>query len=792
MASASDIRAGAAYVELYLRKSAFAKGLVAMGAQLKAFGTQVSAIGKTAMALGAGLAVALAVPVKIFADFDDQMRIVKAVTQASVTDFEKLTATAKELGRTTSYTAGQVAAMMAELGRAGFDPTQVDAMTSSVLDLAKATATDGAQSAGIMAATIRQFGMDAGDASKVADVLTAGANKSFNTLESLAEALTYAGPVAADFNMSLEDTVAILGTLGNVGIQGSSAGTALRRMLILTGAEAEKLKNIFGVEFVDAAGNARPLVDVLQEVADATANLGTAEKAKKFNEAFGLLGITGASSIAKNVAGTRELRDAIGQAGGLAKKTATEMESGLGGSLRKLWSAIEGVAISIGEALTPMITDLADKLAAWSLWLTSLIGQNPDLVKQVVYLAAGLVAGGATLVAFGTAATGLGVVIGSIGAGIAGLGTMIGVMGGAIAAVLSPVGLLIAGLISLAVYIVQATGAGKEIGAAFSKAFSQIGEIAGKAVSGVRNALAAGNLDLAAKVALAGLNAVWTAGMAGILNAATGVAKQVVDVWGEAVKNIAKEFSSLASQEEFRAIFAWYSGVDMAKEQKRGQKLNKDEEAVQRRILKQMQERREVAAAAGDEEKVAWYTREIETRSQRLGEIAKPYDLQAEMGKAIDQDVGSQVDKAKGYLDDLKAKAEADAAAARAELDAANEKAAGLARRQAWLEDLSKKAREGREAAAAEAAKLASEAGDGLPKPGEGPKLPGPAGRTAGTFSSRVEQVLGGGAGPLDKIEENTKETAKELANASDKFSDIRDLLDANRRRNETAPAWGT
>ena len=59
------------------------------------------------------------------------------------------------------------------------------------------------------------------EATRVADGLTAAANKSFNSVESLGEALKYAGPVAADANMSLEETLAILGSLGNMGIQGS-------------------------------------------------------------------------------------------------------------------------------------------------------------------------------------------------------------------------------------------------------------------------------------------------------------------------------------------------------------------------------------------------------------------------------------------------------------------------------------------------------------------------------------------------------------------------------------------
>ncbi len=80
-------------------------------------------------------------------------------------------------------------------------------------NLPRATGTDASVASGIFAAAILQFGMEAKDASRVADGLTAAANKSFNSVESLGEALSYAGPVAADANLSLEETLAILGTL---------------------------------------------------------------------------------------------------------------------------------------------------------------------------------------------------------------------------------------------------------------------------------------------------------------------------------------------------------------------------------------------------------------------------------------------------------------------------------------------------------------------------------------------------------------------------------------------------
>ncbi len=108
----------------------------------------------------------------------------------------------------------EVASLMTELGRAGFSPKQIEEMTGAVMNLARATGTDATVSSGIMSATIRQFSLEATDAVRVSDRLTAAANMSFNSVRVLGEALQYAGPVAADANMSLEETLAVLGTLG--------------------------------------------------------------------------------------------------------------------------------------------------------------------------------------------------------------------------------------------------------------------------------------------------------------------------------------------------------------------------------------------------------------------------------------------------------------------------------------------------------------------------------------------------------------------------------------------------
>jgi TP901 family phage tail tape measure protein len=401
--SGSSVRAGRAYIELGLRNR-IAEGAKAVERDLRNIGQSALQIGGAIGGLGLALSAPIIKGVMAFATFDDAMRAVKGVTQATDADFKAMTATAKELGRTTSFTAVEVASLMTELGRAGFKPDQINEMTGAVLNLARATGTDATLSAGIMSATIRQFGLEASDAARVSDVLTAAANNSFNSVGSLGEALKYAGPIAADLGMSLEETVAILGTLGNVGIQGSEAGTALRRLSIIGAAEVAKLEEIFGTGLRNAAGEGLPLVEMLGKIATATNGMDNGTRARKMAEAFGLLGITGASAISKTTTETGELLKILEAAGGVAKKTAEEMDSGIGGSFRILMSAIEGADIAIGEAFESEIQTAVEAITGAIGVTTQWMESNKELVLSAGLVAGGMVGLGAAAVAVGIAA----------------------------------------------------------------------------------------------------------------------------------------------------------------------------------------------------------------------------------------------------------------------------------------------------------------------------------------------------------------------------------------------------
>ncbi len=529
----SQVRAGGAYVELTARSAQFLKGLEAAQKRLKSFGASTRLVGTKLTGLGVAAAAPVGASLAVYTSFDDAIRAAGAAANATGATLESLRNKAKHLGATTSFSASEVASLMTELGRAGFSPKQIEEMTGAVMNLARATGTDATVSSGIMSATIRQFSLEATDAVRVSDRLTAAANMSFNSVESLGEALQYAGPVAADANMSLEETLAILGTLGNLGIQGSEAGTALRRLLTLSAAESEKFQKVFGVATKDAQGNARDLVDILGEVAAASANMGSGDRAQAFNEVFGLMGITSASAIGKTVTDTKKLLADLKKSNGIADKTARDMDAGIGGAFRILKSSIEGVAIAIGESLDLSVTKMMNAISRALSGLIEWIGKNQEVVKKVALIVAGVVAVGAAFIGIGSAAGVAAFAVGGLASMFSLVGTAIGVLVTMIGALFTPIGLVVAAVAALGAYFIYSSGIAGEAIEYLKGVFETLKADTIKAFGAIAKALAAGDITAAANVLWTYLKLQWIKGTTYLKGVWADFTSYLSDVWGD-------------------------------------------------------------------------------------------------------------------------------------------------------------------------------------------------------------------------------------------------------------------
>lgn len=356
MASPSSILAGKATIFLGLEDNQLKAGLNKSSSMLSNFASSASSLFQNLTFAHYALSNVVRPIVDVYAQFDDQMRLTKAVTGATGDQFQLLTDRAKQLGRDTAFTASEVASGMTALGRMGFTTDEIDKSISSVMDLSRATGTDLAQSADIAANSLRMFKLESSEMSHVADVLTAAANGAAQTLPDLFEALKMAGPQAATANESITDVAGAIGIMANVGIKGSLAGTALRRAYVnMANPKIQDFLKQYNIQTVDATGNLRKMKDIIMDVGRVMQSMGTAEKMSFAEEVFDMRGSFVGLSLGGNVEGMQEFIAKLEQAEGVAAKTAAEMESGMGGAIRLMTSAMEGLVIAIGETINDLI-----------------------------------------------------------------------------------------------------------------------------------------------------------------------------------------------------------------------------------------------------------------------------------------------------------------------------------------------------------------------------------------------------------------------------------------------------
>jgi len=196
----------------------------------------------------------------------------------------------------------------------------------------------------------------------VVDVLAKAANSSNTDIRQLGDGLKLVAPIAAGLGISLEETTAAIGALSDAGLQGTLAGTGLRRILSELESPAKKTKDIIeslGLKMEDVRPSTVGLTAALEALAGAGVDTGQAL------ELFGDRGGPAFEVLSTSIPKVKELTAALNDAEGEAQRIADAMDDNLNGALLKVKSAFEAVILSVGEAgATGALRSFFDGLAA--------------------------------------------------------------------------------------------------------------------------------------------------------------------------------------------------------------------------------------------------------------------------------------------------------------------------------------------------------------------------------------------------------------------------------------------
>ena len=557
MAFGGDIRAGKAFVEIFLENRKLLRGLANTQRKLRNFGTSVTAIGRQMATASAAMLLPIAASTKLFSDFETKMALVATLLIEPEKHIANFTEGVRGLAVVSGQSTDTLADGLFDIISALVDADDAMATLNASTRLSVAGNADAKETTAALLTLMETYGDSLRDAADGADVLFTIQRRGRTTIGELAPEIGRILSTAKAAGLSLEDMGASMSLLtratGETAIATTALGQIANSFLKPAAEGAELWAEKFGTSFDFATLQAEGMLGVLEKLS----TLNPAEIAKIFPNIRAIRGILPA--IAK-FSGFAEDAKAMANRAGEVDKAYKIMTATVGHAYDILISGAKDAALSVGGILADSFKGWAAQATAALAIVGDFIEANPELVTTFTKVAIALGAVGAAFIAVGVTATVLSTLVGGISAALP-------VLGAVFTALVSPLGIFVAAIVGLATtgvlqrWIKSAISGLKSMGAMFEpiasgiggimKAvsfakgiFQTLGEDFGKMWDGVIKAIGAGDMDAAVEVMTASMRLTW-------LRMTTWLTEQ----WG-GFKAFWSELTSGLSSEMIDTIFA--------------------------------------------------------------------------------------------------------------------------------------------------------------------------------------------------------------------------------------------
>lgn len=296
------------------------------------------------------------------------------------------------------YSQKEIADQYTELVKRGFSATQSIGSMKSMLQAARASGDDFGDVVKNVSSTVDAFNLRVTGHGKkateemvkntkeVTNAMAYAADMTATDFQSMGEAMSYVSASAHQAGFSVEQTTAAVGELSNAGIEGTRAGTGLRKtinsLIAPTKGAQEALKK-YGMsvdDFKNKDGSLKPLSKIMETINEHTEKLGKADKGAFFKAVFGTTGQQSAMVLAQSAKAMDDLvkreekAEKVNYVQRLAQKNmqSTQME------MQRLKTNIDAIAIDIGNSLLPAVNQTID---AFSKFASSKEGQ--ETLKEI-------------------------------------------------------------------------------------------------------------------------------------------------------------------------------------------------------------------------------------------------------------------------------------------------------------------------------------------------------------------------------------------------------------------------
>lgn len=334
-------------------------------------GIQMSA--SNTMDFGMQLVGGMARAYKYSAGVQNEVWTASKIAGATIAEQREMLQLAKDVNEITPLTASDVASGQRYLAMAGNKFDAIKEMIGPASKLASIFTMPVGQKGGVadlMTNIMSMYQIPMGEATRVTDDLYTAVTNANISLTDLAQSISYAGADMATAGVDLRQTAAAIGVLGDMGIQGSMAGTSLANMIryLQLSLVNQKKKGYNALadlglspdEFFDAQGNLIDLYTIYQKFAKAAVDLPSRIETPTFFNIFGVRGNRGMLPVLRDIASGRDKMGKIlatyDQNIGAVNRLNEERLKTDAGVIDQFESSIENLTVTAGAALGRIFT----------------------------------------------------------------------------------------------------------------------------------------------------------------------------------------------------------------------------------------------------------------------------------------------------------------------------------------------------------------------------------------------------------------------------------------------------
>lgn len=362
-----------------------------MSGAMQSAGNKLSGamLGTTMQMAGmAGIGFGVFDAVKKYADFEEEMSAVKAISGATSEEFQKLNEKAIQMGADTKFSALESAQAFKYMGMAGWKTSEMIGGIAGIMNLAAASGEDLAMTSDIVTDSLSAFGLQAKDSAMFADVLAAAATNSNTNVALMGQTFKYAAPVAGALGFSVQDTALAVGLMANQGIKGSEAGTALRAMmtrLVKPTKESGEAMDILGLNILDANGKMKPFRDIIADIREGMKKLSPDSKAAVAGMLAGQEAMSGLLALVNSpYEDFDKLAEAIDNSNGAAERMAKIRMDNLKGDLEQLSGDWDSFTTKLMGGSIGGFRDIVQGIDNWFVGLTENFETNGITIRSVL------------------------------------------------------------------------------------------------------------------------------------------------------------------------------------------------------------------------------------------------------------------------------------------------------------------------------------------------------------------------------------------------------------------------